>query len=66
MSTTVLEALQNAQINFETLGNSGLKANGIFLIAKGQLDNAIEALENGKELDDVLQEHLGAAVDTGG
>lgn len=65
MSTTVLEALQNAQINFETLGNSSLKANGIFLIAKGQLDNAIEALENGKEPNDVLQEHLGADVGTG-
>lgn len=65
MSTTVLEALQNAQLNFETLGNSGLKTNGIFLIAKDQLDNAIEALEAGKAADYVLQEHLGATVDTG-
>lgn len=65
MSTTVLEALQNAQFNFETLGNSGLKTNGIFLIAKDQLDNAIEALKNGKAVDDVLQEHLGKTVDTG-
>lgn len=64
MSTTALEALQNAQINFETLGNMGLKSNPFFVIAKNQLDNGIEALENGMKPDDIIQEGMGGDVKT--
>ena len=63
MRTTVLDALHNAQINFETIGEMGAKNNPIFMIAMGQLENAIAALENGKQPDDVIQEHIGADVD---
>jgi hypothetical protein len=65
MSTTVLDALQNAQINFETIGKMGAKNNPIFMIAMDQLNNAIAALENDKGPDDVIQEHMFGEVDTG-
>ena len=64
MSTTVLDALRNAQINFETLGNMGLRNNPIYLITKEQLDNALEAINNGKALDDIIQEHMFDEVKT--
>lgn len=65
MSTTVIDALQNAQINFETIGKMGANRNPIFMIAMEQLTNAITALENGRQPDDVIQEHLAAPVDVG-
>ena len=65
MSTTVLEALQNAQINFETIGKMGAKNNPIFMIAMDQLNNAITALDNDKGADDVIQDHMFGEVDTG-
>ena len=64
MSTTALQALQNAQINFRTVAKS-VGDNLFFLIAMDQLDNGIAALENGKAPDDVIQEHMFDEVDTG-
>ena len=58
MSTTVLEALQNSRINFENLGRMGIKNNPFFIIAMEQLENAIDALENDKDLNDVIQEDM--------
>jgi hypothetical protein len=58
MSTTVLEALENAQINFKTVGKMGAQGHPIFQIAMEQLKNAITALDNGKAPDDILQESL--------
>ena len=46
MSTTVLEALQNSQINFHNFERTMHTPHPFFVIAKGQLDNAIKALEN--------------------
>lgn len=69
MSTTVFEALQNAQYNFQTLGKHcrfSFDSNPLFLIALEQLDNAIKAIENGKRLDDVIQEDMFGEVNTGG
>lgn len=65
MSTTVLEALQNAKVNFETVGRMGGNFNPIYLIAIEQLNNGIEALENGKGADDIIQEAMLGDVDTG-
>jgi len=45
---TILDALLNAQINFKTIGKMGLSSNPIYLITSDQLNNAIQALENGK------------------
>ena len=53
MATTVLEALLNAQANFET----SKILPGLFPIAMEQLDNAIEALKNGMVSNDVIQEN---------
>lgn len=65
MSTTVLDALQNAQINFETVGRmTGGNRNPIFGIAMEQLNNAIAAIENGKSPDDVIQENMFGEVNT--
>ncbi len=67
MSTTVLEALQNAQINLETAGCVfGLETHPFFSIAKSQLDNGIKALENGLTANDVIQENIASEVKTGG
>jgi hypothetical protein len=62
--TTVLEALQNAQINLTTVGSAGANRHPIFAVAMGQLSNAIEALENGCGPEHVLQDGLGADVNT--
>ncbi len=64
MSTTVHEALMNAQINFINAGDMGASMNPIFKIAMGQMNNAMEALENGLNLDDVIQEQLLGEVKT--
>ena len=64
MSTTVLGALQNAKINFETIGRFGASGNPIFMIAMEQLNNAIAALESGAAPDKVIQEHVLGEVDT--
>jgi len=61
MSTTVLEALENAKINFET----ARKMPTLFPMAMEQLENAIEALENSKSADDVIQENMFGDVNTG-
>ena len=58
MSTTVLGALQNAQCNFETMGRMGAKDNLIYVLAMGQLENAIKALENGRDAEFVIQESM--------
>lgn len=65
MSVTVIETLQNSQMNMETVGKMGAGKNPIFAIGMEQLNNAIEALENGKGADDVIQENLFGDVDTG-
>lgn len=64
MSTSVLECLQNAQCNFETVGKMGAKGNPIYLMAMEQLKNGIEALENGRDANYVIQEHAFAEVKT--
>ena len=64
MSTTVHEALLNAQINFQNLGRMGAAGNPLYMIAMEQLNNGLEAIDNGMILDDVIQEHLGADVKT--
>lgn len=60
MSTTVLEALQNAQVNFEYLGKTYpmVMRELSYSIGTGQLKNAIEALENGKPADFVIQDQM--------
>ena len=58
MSITVLEVLQNAQCNFETMGKMGAKNNPIYGLAMGQLKNAIKALENGRDAEFVIQESM--------
>jgi hypothetical protein len=60
MSTTVIEALQNAKINFENTKSIP----PIFPLAMEQLDNAIEALENGLSATDVIQETMFGDVNT--
>lgn len=65
MSTTVFDALQNAQANFEPVGKLGAKNNPIFMIAMDQLNNAIAAVNNNKSLDYVIKEHIFGEVDTG-
>ena len=61
MSTTVIEALENAKANFETAKILPT----IFPLAMEQLENAIEALENGLGADDVIQENMFGEVNTG-
>lgn len=63
--TTVIDALRNAQLNFTTIGRMGASRSPIFVIAMQQLENGIQALENGKAPNDVLQENLLSDVDTG-
>lgn len=66
MSTTVIEALENAKMNFETIGTmSGLSGHPIYMMALEQLKNGVESLENGLSPDDVIQENMMAPVDTG-
>ena len=52
---TILDALLNAQINFKTIGKIGLSSNPIYLITSDQLNNAIQALENGKGIYDEIE-----------
>lgn len=47
---TIMEVLQNANYNLQNNGPIGLA------IGKEQLKNAVEALENGKTLDDEFEE----------
>lgn len=63
MSTTVREALENCQINLGNAAKFGI-SNPMVIIAKGQLDNALEAIENGMDLDDVIQESMFEEVRT--
>ena len=58
MSTTVLEVLLNAQINFQDAGRMGCNHNPIFLMAMDQLNNGIAAIENGKTLNYIIQENV--------
>jgi len=60
MSTTVIEALMNAQCNFETSRHMP----AVFPMAMEQLENAIKALENGMSANDVIQESMFAEVNT--
>lgn len=53
--TTILEALENSEMNFETLGRMGMAQNPIYQIAMSQLKNSIEALEQGKAANDILE-----------
>lgn len=64
MSVTVLEVLESAKINFETIGKMGAKNHPIFMIAMEQLNNAIAAMENGRGADFVVQENLASEVKT--
>ncbi len=50
MAVTIMEVLQNAQYNLNNNGYIGLA------IAKEQLNNAIEQIENGKGLYDEFEE----------
>lgn len=61
MSTTVIEALENAKMNIET----GKQLPAILPLAAEQLNNAIKALKNGKGINDVIQESVFDEVDTG-
>ena len=63
MSTTVLEALQNAQCNIETITRMGPK-NPILMMALEQLKNGVEALENDFGPHDVIQENIASDVKT--
>ena len=65
MSTTVYDAIINAQINFETAASMGASANPIFKIALDQLNNAVTAIENGKDFDWILQENMFGDVNVG-
>ena len=62
--TTVLDALENAKCNFETIGRMGAGSHPIFAIALEQLNNGIKALENGKSANDTIQEHMFGDVNT--
>lgn len=66
MSTSVIEALRNAQVNLKTLAKIGLAQNPIYEIAMEQLHNGIGALENGKSPDDIIQENIFSEIDIGG
>jgi hypothetical protein len=56
--TTVIDALRNAHYNFKTLGKFGANNHPAFTIGMDQLNNAINALENGMKPDDIIQEHI--------
>ncbi len=48
--TTILEALQNAQMNLETCEKMGMGKDIVFAIAKNQLDNAIRSLDKDEDV----------------
>ena len=56
MSTTVLDALRNAQLNFENV-KPFLSVSAWYISSVGlnQLENAIKALESGLTANDILQ-----------
>lgn len=57
MSTTVIEALENSKCNIETLLTSfGINNNMLAKMALEQLQNGIDALENGFDCDDIITE----------
>jgi hypothetical protein len=56
--TTVLEALQNAQINLTTVSETGAVDNPLFEVARQQLANVIKALEDGYQPHEVLHNHM--------
>ena len=58
MSLSILEVLMNAQMNFETAAKMvpGLSRHPIFAMALEQLENGIEALENGQSTDSEYHE----------
>ena len=57
--TTILDALKNAQINFDNLAKQTfLDQKPFYIIAKSQLDNAIEAIEKGGKLEDDISEYI--------
>ena len=64
MSTTVLEALENAKINFENARTMGPVGKPIYDMAVEQLGNAIEALENDFGPHDIIQESMFSEVVT--
>lgn len=65
MSTTVLDALQNAKYNLENAKKGGAIGSFALAIATEQLSNAIDAMENGKLADDIIQENMMSEVNTG-
>lgn len=67
MATTVLGALKNAKSNLDALSDTRLTSLGLLnlTIACDQLYNAIAALQNGLNPDDVIQEHMLGPVNTG-
>ena len=64
MSTTVLDALRNAKINFETICRRGMLIDPVFVIALEQLSNAVSALEKGRASDYVIQENIASEIKT--
>lgn len=63
--TTVLEALQNAQINFQNAQRmTGTIGHPMFAMAHEQLSNGIEALNNEMNARDVIQEDFGSPIIT--
>ena len=64
MSTTVLEALENAKINFATARTMGVVGKPVYDTAMNQLSNAIHALENDIGPDDIIQEDIFSEVKT--
>lgn len=64
MSTTVHEALLSAQLNFQTMSKMapGLSAHPIWQIAMEQLSNALTAIDNGRDLNFVIQDGMGGEI----
>lgn len=64
MSTTVHECLQNAQLNFQNVARLApvLAAHPIWQMAMEQLSNALAAIDNGRDLNFVIQDGMGEDV----
>lgn len=56
--TSVHEAMLNAQFNFGKIEKMLpiLKSHPIYLIAKNQLDNALKSIDEGKGLNDEMED----------
>lgn len=52
MSVTILEALQNANMNLDNVKRMGIR---VLPLAKEQLNNAVTLLEKGYSLDDEVE-----------